>query len=175
MSVFVALMAITARISVPLPAPLPAITFQLFVAVAAGMFLGSVAGGIAMFVYLALGLMGFPIFTKGGGFAYVLQPTFGFILGFVASAFITGSIWADAWPRRILAVIVSMLACYAIGIPYFWLLLNSAKPMAFLTAVTMMLPYLAKDIILGGVLFGFAQTMSKVAPELMQRSKKSLT
>ncbi len=34
-------------------------------------------------VYLLIGLAGVPIFARGGGPAYLLRPTFGFLLGFL--------------------------------------------------------------------------------------------
>ena len=39
-----------------------------------------------------LGLAGLPIFTQGGGLAYVFQPTFGYIIGFAVGAYVTGVI-----------------------------------------------------------------------------------
>lgn len=41
---------------------------------------------------MALGLIGLPIFTTGGGFAYVLQPTFGFLLGLIPTAAVIGAL-----------------------------------------------------------------------------------
>ncbi|HQZ11764.1 MAG TPA: biotin transporter BioY [Devosia sp.] len=43
-------------------------------------------------LYIAEGLMGLPFFANGGGWAYVLSPSFGFIVGYLAMAFIIG--WA---------------------------------------------------------------------------------
>jgi biotin transporter BioY len=36
--------------------------------------------------------MGVPIFANGGGISYIFQPTFGYILGFVAGTYITGTV-----------------------------------------------------------------------------------
>lgn len=173
MAVFVCLMSVAAYIKIP--TPLVPITFQLFVAVASGLFLGPVYGPISMAVYMVAGLAGLPVFASGGGIIYFISPSFGFIIGFVLSSYISGVLWAEAWPRRILAIILSVISGYVIGIPYFWLIMNAKKPQEFGAAVLVMLPFLAKDIVLGGVLFGFAQTMSKIAPELMWRNRKSLT
>jgi biotin transport system substrate-specific component len=169
MAIFVALMAISAYVKIPFS--LVPITFQLFIAVASGIFLGPVYGPISMGVYMIAGLVGLPVFANGGGIQYVLSPTFGFIIGFVLASYVIGALWNDAWPRRILAIILSVLSCYVIGIPYLWML--GTKSLVDSTVI--MLPFIAKDIVLGGVLFGFAQTMGKVAPELMWRNNKSLT
>lgn len=173
MAVFVCLMAVSAYIKIP--TPWVPVTFQLFVAVASGLFLGPVYGPISMMAYVIAGLAGLPVFASGGGIMYVLMPSFGFLIGFVLSSYVSAILWSDALPRKILAIISSVIACYIVGIPYFWLIMNAKKPQDFIAALATMLPFLAKDIVLGGILFGFAQTMSKVAPELMWRSKKSLT
>lgn len=173
MAVFVCLMSIAAYIKIP--TPLVPVTFQLFVAVASGLFLGPVFGPISMAVYMIAGLIGLPVFAGGGGIMYFLTPSFGFIIGFILCSYISGVLWTNAWPRRILAIILSVISSYIVGIPYFWLIMNAKKPQEFGAAVLVMLPFLAKDIVLGGVLFGFAQTMSKIAPELIWRNRKSLT
>ena len=41
---------------------------------------------------MALGLVGLPIFTAGGGFGYVLQPSFGFLLGLIPTAAVIGAL-----------------------------------------------------------------------------------
>lgn len=38
---------------------------------------GAKYGALSQFVYVALGLVGLPIFTAGGGFGYLLYPTCG--------------------------------------------------------------------------------------------------
>ncbi len=44
----------------------------------------------AVWVYIALGLLGLPVFTNGGGPGYVFQPTFGYLIGFALGSRITG-------------------------------------------------------------------------------------
>jgi biotin transport system substrate-specific component len=43
-------------------------------------------------LYIAEGLSGLPFFANGGGWTYVLSPSFGFIIGYLPMAFIIG--WA---------------------------------------------------------------------------------
>lgn len=173
MAVFIAMMAITAFIKIPFP--LVPITFQLFVAVTSGIFLGPIYGPIAMAVYMFAGLAGLPIFANGGGIGYVVSPTFGFIVGFILSSFVSGILWSDSWGKRILAISLATIACYIPGIPYFWLFYGMSKGMSIAGAIVYNLPFLAKDIILGGVLFAFAQVMGRVAPDLVWKNKRSLT
>lgn len=43
-------------------------------------------------LYIVMGLAGLPVFTGGGGPAYFVRPTFGFILGFLPAAVLAGLI-----------------------------------------------------------------------------------
>jgi biotin transport system substrate-specific component len=95
-AMFVALMAVGANITSIAPfmviGGVP-ITLQTFFAILAGVVLGSRLGAIAMMVYAFVGLVGVPVFAQfGGGFAMFLKPTFGFIVSYVFTAFVTGYI-----------------------------------------------------------------------------------
>jgi biotin transport system substrate-specific component len=69
------------------------ITLQTFFAILAGLILGSRLGAISVLVYACIGLAGAPVFAQfGGGFGQILSPTFGFIIGFIISAYIAGKI-----------------------------------------------------------------------------------
>ena len=63
-----------------------------FVVMLAGAVLGARLGALSMIVYILLGLVGVPVFASPpfGGPAYVLSPTFGFLPGFVGSAYVIG-------------------------------------------------------------------------------------
>ncbi len=87
-AMFVVLIAVGGFIKIPVP-PVPISLQSLFVLLA-GALLGSTYGSAAVAVYIVLGLIGLPIFTSGGGIAYVLKPSFGYILGFIPAAYITG-------------------------------------------------------------------------------------
>ncbi len=87
-ALFTALTVLGAFIRIPLP--LVPITLQTLMVWLSGYFLGYFYGAISQALYLAIGLIGFPVFAQGGGPAYVLQPTFGYLLGFPLSAAIIG-------------------------------------------------------------------------------------
>jgi biotin transport system substrate-specific component len=87
-SFFTALTAIGAFIKIPLP-QVP-ITLQTFFVMMSGNMLGYKFGSFSQILYLTLGLIGIPIFAFGGGPGYVLQPTFGYLLGYPAGAFTIG-------------------------------------------------------------------------------------
>jgi len=53
---------------------------------------GPVAAVCAQIVYLGLGLAGLQVFAQGGGWQYLYQPTFGYLLGFLPAAWACGTI-----------------------------------------------------------------------------------
>ena len=118
-ALFVALMAASAYIQIPFP--MVPLTFQTVVSVLSGLMLGARKGAISMTVYMLIGLTGIPVFTAGGGIYYVLKPSFGYILGFIAAAAVAGIVAGGKnlplW-RYIVGALAAFLADYAIGIPY---------------------------------------------------------
>lgn len=91
-AMFAALTAIGAFIKVPLP--VVPFTLQIVFVLLAGSLLGSRNGLLSQSVYIGIGLVGLPVFTQGGGITYVLQPTFGFLIGFAMAAYVVGWILA---------------------------------------------------------------------------------
>jgi biotin transport system substrate-specific component len=93
-AMFVALMAVGANITSIAPFMVVGgvpITLQTFFAILAGVVLGSRLGAIAMIVYAFVGLVGVPVFAQfGGGFGTFLKPTFGFIVSYIFTAYLTG-------------------------------------------------------------------------------------
>ncbi len=59
------------------------ITLQFFFTAMAGLLLGAKLGALSQLLYVVLGLVGVPIFAAGGGFGYIFNPTFGFLLGLI--------------------------------------------------------------------------------------------
>jgi biotin transport system substrate-specific component len=120
-SMFVALMAIGANITSMVPfmtiGGVP-ITLQTFFAILAGLVLGSRLGAITMIVYTFVGLVGVPVFSKfGGGISTVLSPTFGFILSFILTAYVTGKIAEKnkGVPAFVIASLTGMAINYLLG------------------------------------------------------------
>ena len=94
-------------------------------ALLAGVLLGPGGGALSQGVYVALGLVGLPIFTAGGGFGYVLQPSFGFLLGLIPAAAVIGGLSRRSSPVRLaLACGAGLAVLYAVGVPYMALILN---------------------------------------------------
>ena len=59
-----------------IPMGYSSVTLQYLFTAMAGLLLGRKWGALSQLIYVCLGLVGLPIFTMGGGFGYVFQPTF---------------------------------------------------------------------------------------------------
>lgn len=119
---FAALIAAGAFIRIPMPF-VPK-TLQLFFITLSGMLLGRKYGCISVLVYIAVGLCGIPVFTGGGGISYVLQPTFGYIIGFAAGAYTAGALTGPSprptFRKLLTAALAALAVVYVIGTVYFW-------------------------------------------------------
>lgn len=159
---FCALICVGAFIKIPIP-NLP-ITMQVFFVLLSGLILPPQTAFLANFSYMFLGLIGIPLFTGGGGIGYVLVPSFGYILGFVAASpiisFFLSKIKKNSFWIFLVAGFIGILIIYAIGVPYFALIMNVYKAggksaMWFIKALV--IPFIPKEVIstLAAVLVGW--------------------
>lgn len=99
--------------------PVP-VTMQTLIVLLSGSLLGSKKGTMSQITYLMAGLIGLPWFSRGGGIIYIMSPTFGYILGFVISAYLIGSLLEKGWDKNIkksiLAIIIANFAIYIPGL-----------------------------------------------------------
>ena len=117
----VAVVALLAKVSFWI-GPVP-ITGQTAGVIIVGAVLGAAHGAAALSLYLLLGLAGLPIFAGPiAGLGYVLNPSFGFIIGFIPAAFVAGWFAERAWDRKPWLAFVGFVAAsivpFVIGVPY---------------------------------------------------------
>lgn len=145
---FALLTALAAQVSIPL-VPVP-ITMQTFFVLLGGLMLGSRLGASAQTLYVALGVLGVPVFAGGAlGFAYLLGPTGGYLVGFVAAAWLVGQLARSLDPKspraawQVMAVLAAgTVAIYVPGV--YWLARMTG--MGFQSAlVAGVLPFLPGD------------------------------
>lgn len=108
---------------IKIPTPIIPFTLQFLFVCLSGLLLGSKMGFLSVFIYMALGLAGLPIFTGGGGITYVLQPTFGYIVGFIICAYTTGLISEKLKPTLLnytIAAVSGLIILHIIGVPYYY-------------------------------------------------------
>ena len=100
----------TAFISIELPfSPVP-ITGQTFGVLLIAMALGRTRAAGVVAAYLAEGALGLPVFASGkAGFAVFLGPTGGYLIGFLAAAFLLGYLADKGWDRRYLTSVLAMM------------------------------------------------------------------
>lgn len=120
-ALFVCLITVGAFIKIP-AVPLP-FTLQLPVVILCGMLSKGKTGLIASLVYILMGLMGLPVFSGGGGISYILQPSFGYIIGFPVAAFtvetICRKVKEPTLKRLFTAGFFAILIVYAAGFVYY--------------------------------------------------------
>ncbi len=103
------LIALSARIVIPLPfSPVP-ITGQTLMVLLIGMVLGSRRGALTVLAYLSEGIVGLPVFAGGVGPAVLLGPTGGYLVGFVLAAFVVGLLAEQGWDRKVITTALAML------------------------------------------------------------------
>jgi len=156
-----------------IPFPFLSVTFQLLFALLAGLILGPLRGMIAMVLYMLLGLVGLPVFSLGGGLGYVLQPSFGFIIGFIPGAYMSGLIYKKfklrPYIRTLSAFGAGAAVVYLFGVLYMFIILRFYldKPdISLATTLISMLPYIAKDIVLALL----AASLGRYIPRLRKLS-----
>lgn len=143
-----ALTAVGAWIRIPFP--YVPVTLQMSFVYLAGVWLGARRGALAQFVYISAGLIGFPIFAKGGGPHYLLEPSFGYICGFLPAAFAAGFITQNnsSYLGYLAAATAALLLVYIPGIIWLYIALNHilGQDIAPSAALTLGITALPKDL-----------------------------
>lgn len=125
-ALFAALTAAGAFIRIPIP--VVPFTLQFLFTMLAGLLLGGRKGFAAVGIYIVMGVIGFPIFAEGGGPAYILKPSFGYLLGFAAAAYVTGKIAnktvRPGYGRLLFANFTGLGIVYLFGMVYYYILSN---------------------------------------------------
>jgi len=131
-----AVIAVCARIMVPLPfTPVP-LTLANFGVLLVGLTLGSRRGFAAAALYLAWGAMGLPVFASSGpgSMAQLLGPTGGYLWAYPVIAFLSGWIaerGQASFMRNLLGAIAAEVVLFAAGISWLATVTHSWRQAAF--------------------------------------------
>jgi len=117
---FSVLTALAARATIYLPfTPVP-ITLQVLVVLLAGLVLGAKDGAMSQVTYLAAITSGLPLDSAGLGAAAWAGPSAGYLIGFVAGAFVAGYLAEKGLNRnrvlRLIAGMAGVTALYLTGL-----------------------------------------------------------
>jgi biotin transport system substrate-specific component len=141
-----AIVALSAQVVVPVPfSPVP-MTLQPLAVLVVGGLLGAAGGAGALALYLALGILGLPVFAGGGsGALRLVGPTGGYLLAFPVAAAATGGLLRHGRSvlQTLLACTVGMVIIHLGGAA--WLaILGNDPALAIRIGV---LPFLAGDLL----------------------------
>lgn len=165
-ALFAALTAVLSQIVIPIgPVPINLATFAVF---CAGAFLGARLGAISMTVWVVLGAVGVPVYTMfRGGPGVLMGPTGGYIVGYVAAAFLIGLV-VERWNQKNdlyrygIAMLLGSITYFAIGTAWFMFIMNTSLIEAMMTCV---LPFIPGDLF---KIAAAAVLVKKMKPALMK-------
>jgi len=171
-ALFAALTAAGAFIAIPV-GPVPIVLQNLF-ALLSGLVLGPVLGSAAVGLYLLAGLLGFPVFSGGGGgIARFAGPTGGYLVGYLLAALTAGLIAgrpgantnAKAFQIRIiLAVVAGFLVIYVPGLIWLKTRLNLDLIKTLLTGLV---PFIIGDALKGIAAVLIAPRLRRIAADFL--------
>lgn len=176
-SIFAALTAVGAFIKIP--TPLVPFTLQFLFCAYSGILLGGQNGFYSQVLYVGIGLTGIPVFASGGGPSYVLQPTFGYLLGFMLCSYTVGKLIQKisnlTFAKVFRAVLLGLSLVYLCGVGYLYLIVNFYlhKQMTIEAAIIAgFLPYITPDLILSVLI---SLTTLRIIPILKKSGYYTIT
>lgn len=138
------LLTLSAKASVPFwPVPM---TLQTLAVLVIGAAYGRNLAVATVLFYLAQGAAGLPVFSAGGGLAYLFGPTGGYLFAFALAAGIAGWAADRGWDRSPFKLFGAMLAATAVilvvGAAWLAVLLGVEKALQFGVG-----PFIVTDIV----------------------------
>ena len=122
MTVGVVVVALSARVTATIPGADVPQSAQTLAVLVVGSLLGARDGALTLTAYLIVGGIGVPVFAGGGsGWAHLVGPTAGYLLGFVAAAAVAGRLADRGLLRRFGPAIAVMICGHALILTLGWL------------------------------------------------------
>ena len=132
-----ALLTLSAKVQIPFwPVPM---TMQTFAVLVIGMAYGSRLGAATVALYLLEGAFGLPVFAgtpaKGIGWAYMVGPTGGYLLGFLVSAYVVGLLAERGWDRGVIRTLAAntlgTVVIFGFGLAWLSTIIGTGKAIEF--------------------------------------------
>lgn len=135
--VAVALLTLCAKLRIPSwPVPM---TLHTFAVMAIALALGPRLATASFLAYLIVGAAGLPVFSgtpeRGIGLAYMMGPTGGYLLGYLAASWVAGTLAQGCgFAGRVLAMLAGLGLTYAAGLLWlsFYVPVEAIIPLGFL-------------------------------------------
>jgi len=164
-ALFAALTGVLSQVSIPIgPVPLNLATFSVLLA---GSVLGARYGAVSQAIFTLLGVVGLPVFAgMKGGAAVLAGPTGGYIIGYIATAWLVGLLarqFGKSCSRLAVFMVAGMLLCYTFGTAWFLVLTKMEVRQALAICV---FPFLIGDAVK-------VAAAALVAPRLYQTLSKN--
>ena len=110
----IALLAIMAKIKLPVPPSPVAVNMGTFAVLTIGAAYGARLGLVTIIGYMLIGALGFDVFQSStaelSGIDYMTGSTGGYLLGYVMATVLLGALARRGWDRSVVRMAVAMLA-----------------------------------------------------------------
>ena len=161
-ALFAALISVFSLIAIPFPIPLTLQIFGIFLAL---MLLGGASGAASVTLYVALGVIGLPVFAGfGSGFGYILGASGGFIIAFPPASLIFLSLEAafgKGERKGLVYSFIAMIFIYLSGALWFSYVYSGGS--GFIAALTVcVIPYIIPDVIKILLAFYLSKRIKKI-------------
>lgn len=126
------LLAVSSKVQVPFwPVPM---TMQTFIVFIIGMTYGSRLAFVTLLIYLLEGSLGLPVFAKGGGIAYLIGPTAGYLYGMTLAALVIGFLaqkgFVKSYLKSLFAIFLGTFIIFILGVGYLGSIIGYDKALA---------------------------------------------
>lgn len=118
-----ALIAVGAKIQIPIFAipftlQVPAVLLCIFI-------LPNFLSVATVSVYIFAGILGLPLFANGGGFSYVLNPSFGYLIGFLLASLVISCLKKQNTYKNFVTLgLLALILVHGVGVIYTWAISN---------------------------------------------------
>ena len=149
-SLFTAIIAACSLITLPFPVPFTLQTLGIFSAL---LILGGKNGTIAISIYIAVGLVGIPVFSGfSAGIGHLMGATGGYVIGFLLTAlsyWLITAIFGDKTVTKVCGLALGLILCYTAGVIWYTTIyLRDTSLSALISALTIgVVPFIIPDII----------------------------
>ncbi len=126
------LLAISSKVQVPFwPVPM---TMQTFVIFLIGMTYGVRLSFATVALYLFEGAAGLPVFASGGGIAYLIGPTAGYLYGMLLASVVISYLanlgFSKTYFKAVISLVTGSIIIFSIGIIYLGSIIGYHKAIA---------------------------------------------